>query len=455
MNLAGKRVLVIGLARSGMSAIDALHKRGAVIFAHDAKSSDQLEDEFNRLKNMGVTVYLGVNPPLPELGLDMLVVSPGVPLEIGLIKDAGAQGIPIIGELELAYRLKSEQVEMYAITGTNGKTTTTALLHYIMEKDGRNATAGGNIGVALCNLVDEMQHGVIIAEVSSFQLETAVTFRPHICGILNITPDHIDRHKTISEYIRTKSKIFEHQDENDYLILNYDDETVRGYKNIAASQVVFFSTRQILAEGVFIENNTVFIVENGQKERIASLDNVLLRGQHNLENILCATAMAWMAGVKGEVIQESLNTFKAVRHRLEEVGEHKGILYINDSKGTNPDSTIKALESFDRPIVLIAGGRAKGGSYADVAQVMASRIKSLVLLGEAKELLKSAVMDYGFKNIYEVDDFSSAVYKAIELADAGDVVLLSPACASWDMFPSYEHRGDLFCELVRKTIAKG
>ncbi len=454
MCFSGKRILVVGLARSGMAAIDALHKRGAILTAYDAKASEQLETEIKKLKDMGVAVYMGVNPPLSGESLDMLVVSPGVPLGIALIQEAYTLGIPVIGELELAYRIKSEQVEMFAITGTNGKTTTTALLQDIMERDGRKSAAGGNIGVALCSLVDEMDSGVIIAEVSSFQLETAVTFRPHICGILNITPDHIDRHKNIEEYTRIKSKLFGQQEAGDFLILNYEDERVRGYNCLAKSQLIYYSTEQILPEGVFVENNFIFIARDGKKDPIASLDNTLLRGKHNLENILCAVAMAWVAGVNGEVIEESLNTFKAVRHRLEEVALHRGVLYVNDSKGTNPDSTIKALEAFEQPIVLIAGGRAKGGSYDEVARLMAARIKGLVLLGEAKDLLKSAVMDYGFKNIYEVDDFPSAVYKASQMADPGDVVLLSPACASWDMFPSYEHRGDLFCELVGKIIAR-
>jgi UDP-N-acetylmuramoylalanine--D-glutamate ligase len=452
MSFSGKRILVVGLARSGIAAIDALHHRGAILTAYDAKSSEQLEIEIKKLTDMGVVVYAGVNFSLSAERLDMIVVSPGVPLEFAPIQEAFALGIPVIGELELAYLIKSDQVEMFAITGTNGKTTTIALLQDIMERDGRQSSAGGNIGVPLCSLVDEMDNGVIVAEISSFQLETAVTFRPRICGILNITPDHIDRHKTMEEYIRVKSKIFSQQGAGDYLILNYEDERVLGYQCLAKSQVINYSTERILPEGVFVENNSIFITRGGKTEVIASLENVRLRGKHNRENILCAVAMAWVAGVSGEVVQESLSTFKAVRHRLEEVAEHRGVLYVNDSKGTNPDSTIKALEAFERPIILIAGGRAKGGGYNDVARLMAAKIKGLVLLGEAKELLKSAVMDYGFKNIYEVDDFPAAVYKASELAVDGDVVLLSPACASWDMFPSYEHRGDLFCDLVGKII---
>jgi UDP-N-acetylmuramoylalanine--D-glutamate ligase len=257
----------------------------------------------------------------------------------------------------------------------------------------------------------------------------------------------------MEEYVRTKSNIFKQQTCDDYLILNYEDDLVREFSSLAKSKVVYFSAGQTLSEGVFVDEKAIYINWNGQRELLAPLHDILLRGKHNLENILGAVAMAYIAGVSGSVISRSLNTFKGVRHRLEEVALHKGVLYVNDSKGTNPDSTIKALESFDQPIVLIAGGRAKGGDYSKVARLIASKVRELVLVGEAKELLKSAVMDYSFRNIHEVEDFDSAVYKASELAKAGNVVLLSPACASWDMFPSYEHRGDLFCELVARIIA--
>jgi UDP-N-acetylmuramoylalanine--D-glutamate ligase len=327
-------------------------------------------------------------------------------------------------------------------------------LHDILQKAGLITAAGGNIGVALCSLVDDMKSGVIAVEVSSFQLQTVETFRPHICAVLNITPDHLDRHKTIEEYTRTKSNIFRQQNPDDYLVLNYEDERVRAFKNEARSTVVYFSVERVLEEGLFVENDAIYAAWNGRKEALVPLPEILLRGKHNLENILGAVAMAYMGGVSAEAIRQSLRTFKGVRHRLEEVALHNGILYINDSKGTNPDSTIKALASFKQPIVLIAGGRAKGGDYSTVAGLIANQVKELVLVGEARELLKSAVMDYSYRNIHEVDDFASAVYKASELAEPGDVVLLSPACASWDMFESYEHRGDLFCELV-EGIVKG
>lgn len=436
------------MARSGMAAVKALHKRGAVLKAYDGKTALQLEEEMEQLLAMGVEVFAGVYPPVSR-ELDMLVVSPGVPLSIAPIQDALQEGIEVIGELELAWLIKSPRLEFLAVTGTNGKTTTTTLLENILSADGRKAAVGGNIGIALCSQVEAMDEGYISVEASSFQLESSNRFKPHVAGMINISPDHLDRHKTMEEYIKAKSKIFASQDENDYLVLNYADPALRKLATQAKSRVMFFSAEQTLAEGFYISNEAIQINWNGHAEKLLPLKEIRLRGKHNLENILCAVAMAWADGVKASCLAEVLRTFNGVRHRLEEVAESKHILYINDSKGTNPDSTIKALEAFDQPVVLIAGGRAKGGSYAAVAELISQRVKELVLLGEAREIIKAAVMEFGYKNIHEVEDLAAAVYKAHELAEPGDVVLLSPACASWDMFASYEHRGDLFCELVR------
>jgi len=446
--------LIIGIARSGLAAAAALHRRGAILGAYDAKERALIQTEAEQLERLDIPVYAGGFPPLGQQDWDLIVVSPGVPMDTEIVKQARSVGIPIIGELELAFQLKSREVEVYAITGTNGKTTTTALLHFILEQDGRTSAAGGNIGTALCSLVDDLQSGELVVEVSSFQLETVDTFKPHIVGILNLTPDHLDRHKSMAEYARIKSMVFRQQDSNDYLILNYEDEIVRSYSLTANSRTVFFSAERVLTEGFFVDEGKIFMAGNGTRQVIASLAGVSLRGKHNLENILCAVAMAWSAGVREDSISRALKRFTGVRHRLEQVASIKGVLYINDSKGTNPDSTIKALEAFAEPIVLIAGGRAKGGDYSGVAKLMASRIKALVLLGEAKGMIKTAVMEQGFRNIYEVDDLVAAVEKASQLAVPGDVVLLSPACASWDMFASYEHRGDLFCKEVARLIER-
>jgi len=434
-----------------MAAIKALHKKGAILTAYDAKAATDLKNEIEILHELGVEVFAGTYPPVSQ-AQDMLVVSPGVPLDIELIQKARKEGIQVIGELELAYLLKSPRLEFLAITGTNGKTTTTTLLAEILRADGRNTAVGGNIGIPLCTQVEEMDAGYISVEASSFQLASSHEFRPHVAGILNITPDHLDRHKTMEEYIKAKSKIFTSQNNKDYLVLNYEDQELRKLASIANSRVVFFSAERELEEGFYISKDSIEVNWERNCQQLLALQDLLLRGKHNLENILCAVAMAWVDGVSKSSITSVLRSFSGVRHRLEEVADHNDILYINDSKGTNPDSTIKALESFDKPIILIAGGRPKGGSYAAVARVINQRVKELVVLGEARDIIKAAVMELGFKNIHEVEDFPAAVYKAHELARAGDVVLLSPACASWDMFPSYEHRGDLFCELVESII---
>lgn len=451
MDFTGKRILVVGLARSGMAAIKALNKRGAILTAYDAKAAADLKNEIELLHELGVEVFAGTYPPVSQ-AQDMLIVSPGVPLDIELVQTAYKEGIQVIGELELAFLLKSPRVEFLAVTGTNGKTTTTTLLEQILRADGRNTAVGGNIGIPLCNQVEEMDEGYISVETSSFQLASSQNFRPHVAAILNITPDHLDRHKTMEEYIKAKSKVFTRQSDQDFLILNYEDQALRELASQAKSRVVFFSTERELNEGFYISKQSIQINWAGTSVQLLPLKDIRLRGKHNLENILCAVAMAWVDGVSESSMASVLRSFSGVRHRLEEVANHNDILYINDSKGTNPDSTIKALESFDQPIVLIAGGRPKGGSYAAVAQIISQRVKELVILGEAKEIIKAAVMDFGYKNIHEVEDFPAAVYKAHELAQPGDVVLLSPACASWDMFPSYEHRGDLFCQLIKSII---
>ncbi|HWQ76242.1 MAG TPA: UDP-N-acetylmuramoyl-L-alanine--D-glutamate ligase [Syntrophomonas sp.] len=451
MNFTDKQILVVGLARSGMAALKALHKRGARLTAYDAKEEAELGDDIAEIRSMGIDVYAGVLPPIsPEL--DLVVVSPGVPLESEPVQSAQGLGIEVISELELAYMIKPAQLEMLAVTGTNGKTTTTALLEQILLAAGRHAVAGGNIGVALCSQVEEMQSGYIAVEASSFQLETTRTFRPHVAGILNITPDHLDRHKSMDGYIAAKSKIFARQTGDDYLVLNYEDELVKRIGDQATARIIYFSTDRQLEEGVFVAANSIQMKRPGECLELLPLNQLRLRGRHNLENVLCAVAMAWVDGVSPASIAEALCSFGGVRHRLEEVACHNDILYINDSKGTNPDSTIKALNAFDRPIVLIAGGRAKGGSYAEVAREISWRVRELVLVGEAREMIKSAVMDTGFRNIHEVEDFPAAVYKAHQLARPGNVVLLSPACASWDMFPSFEHRGDQFCQIINDII---
>lgn len=450
MEFEGKKVLVIGIARSGVAAIKSLVRRGSIVTACDIKDRDKLgNDVVNTVEKLGVGCCCGKYPAMTKDSFDMVVPSPGVPLDVEPVIKARAMGIPVMGEVELAYRIKSPSVNIYAITGTNGKTTTTSLLYFILEQDGRQAAAGGNIGVPLTGLIETMSEGEIAVEISSFQLATTISFHPHIAGILNITPDHLDRHKTLEAYIEAKARIFANQSPDDFTILNYEDNSLREMADRCLSQVIFFSTERILDQGAYVEDGYITVKIKDDKARICRVEEIRLRGRHNLENILCAAAMARAAGVDTAVLHKALVEFKGIRHRMEEVGIKKGVLYINDSKGTNPESTIKAIESFAEPLVLILGGRSKGSDFGPLARLVNKRVKQLVILGEARKIIKHAVMETGFANINEVDTFEAAVKKASELAEPGNVVLMSPACASWDMFDNYEKRGDLFCELVQ------
>lgn len=452
MDFSGKKILVVGMARSGLSAVKVLHKRGAILAACDNQSPEKMGPSYREFEEMGIKLFAGNYPMVNLREYDLLVVSPGVPLTIAPLQEAFREGVPVIGEVELAYLLKADKVEMYAITGTNGKTTTTSLLQFILECDGKNSVSGGNIGVPLTTLVDKMSEGVIAVEMSSFQLETIRTFKPHICGLLNITPDHLDRHKSMEAYIQAKSEIYSCQDANDYAVFNYEDEKLSNLSADCHAKILYFSTERVLEEGAFVDKDVITVVIGEKRKEICPIDEILLRGKHNLENILCAVLMAFLAGVSSQVIRHALGIFPGVRHRMEQVARHDGILYINDSKATNPESVIKALESFSEPLILIAGGRNKGSSFSNLAAVVRERVREVIVLGEAREEIKSAVMDAGFRNIHEVKDLKEGVIKAHKLAKAGDVVLLSPACASWDMFENYEQRGDLFCNLVHSII---
>jgi len=451
MNFAGKKVLVTGIARSGISAARVLVKRSAIVSICDRKSQGQLGDHLAELKSLGLEVYAGSYPVVSREHFDLVIASPGIPGDIAPFVQARAEGVPIIGELELAYAIKNNKVEILAVTGTNGKTTTVSLLHAMMEADGRNSAVGGNIGVPLSLVVDEMSEGVIAVEVSSFQLESIRDFRPHICGILNITPDHLDRHKNLETYTKVKSRIFSNQQANDFAILNFEDTAIREFAEICPSQVVFFSVDQPLEHGVSVHNGIICASDVAGLQEICPVSCLQLRGKHNLENVLCAVGMAKSAGVKPEAISRALESFSGVRHRMEEAGTKNGVLYINDSKATNPDSAIKALQSFDQDLVLIAGGRNKGSSFSVLSQYIKENVKTLVLLGEAKEEINEAVKQVSFSGpIIIVNDLEEAVQAASSSAQSGDVVLLSPACASWDQFDNYEQRGDLFCDLVKR-----
>ncbi len=456
MDIAGKKVLVIGMGLSGVAAVDLVQKLGGIPTAYDAKPKKELPSVSRWLDNNHISAFWGTYPEMKEGSFDYVVPSPIVKRDMELLQMADQAQIPIISEIELAYEQKQAGTQFAAVTGTNGKTTTTSLLHFIFLKAGRIAASCGNIGTAVSSVI--LQPGLewAVAEVSSFQLENVTQFRPKVAGILNITPDHLDRHKTMQAYIDCKAKIFQRQTAEDTLLLNYEDETVRHLAEKAPSKVVFFSTKRELVEGVFVRNGNIVVCEQQQEVVIAPRASLYLRGEHNLENALCAAGMAFYSGVDPQTIALALAEFKGVPHRIEEIAYSQGILYINDSKGTNPASTIKALESFNEPILLIAGGYDKAADFTEIANFIQKKVKKLILLGQTRLKIEQAVLQAGFaaENIIMVESMEKAVQEAHALAETGDVVMLSPACASWDMFENFEQRGHIFAEAVRNVIQK-
>ncbi|SMB96432.1 UDP-N-acetylmuramoylalanine--D-glutamate ligase [Desulfonispora thiosulfatigenes DSM 11270] len=447
MEVARQNILIIGAGKSGIATSKFLAEKSSNVFLYDAKSKEELKEIEKEITSHGVKAIFGISLDVESLNLDLVVVSPGVPLTIPVIVQAKDLRIPVISEIELAFSYSNSP--FIAITGTNGKTTTTALCGQIFQDAQKKVLVGGNIGNPLISEVtDYGQEDFVIAETSSFQLESVQDFKPQVSVILNLTPDHLDRHKTMEEYIRCKANIFKAQDENDFLILNYDDLLVRKLAKDAKSKVIFFSRNIKLEKGIYLEKEDIYANLDSWPIYICKKSDIRIKGNHNLENAMAAIAAALSVGIEIPVIVKTLKDFPGVNHRLEPVIEIQGVTYINDSKGTNPDASIKALEAFNQPIILIAGGRNKGSDFSEFANKIKCKVKEIVLVGEAKEEIKNAVINVHFNNYHLVDTFKEAVYQAFKLASKGDVVLLSPACASWDMFNSYEERGDYFKELV-------
>ncbi len=453
MEVKGKVVVVIGAGKSGMAAAQFLAAHGARVYLNDIKTRENLEERsLHNLEEMGITLLLGAHGDIARLQPDLVIVSPGVPLTIPPVAEARERKIPVWSEMELASRFN--KAPMVVVTGTNGKTTTTALIGQIMQDAGFKTFVGGNIGVPFISQAEKLTpQDVAVLEASSFQLETTESFKPYISLILNITPDHIDWHGSLESYIRAKAKIFARQDEKDWLILNGDDPETRALAGLSRARVLFFSRKHILEEGICVEKGYVVVKLEGKTIPVIKPEEILIKGSHNLENALAAVGAGWLMGVSAESLGRSLRTFPGVPHRLEPVLTINGVRFINDSKGTNPDASIKALEAYPDPIVLIAGGKSKGSDFTAFAETIKERVKALVLVGQAAGEIEDAVKKIGYHNYYRMETFKDAVYKAQDLAGKGDIVLLSPACASFDMFRSYEHRGEVFKELV-KELAK-
>lgn len=454
MVVKDKNVLVFGSGISGEAACELLLKEEAKVILYDG--NDKLNSEEIRAKIEGgdsesLEIVLGTleGDRKEELldKLSLVVMSPGVPTDLPIVNEMREKGLPIWGEIELAYVFGKGDV--LAITGTNGKTTTTSLLGEIMKNYAQSSFVVGNIGNPYTSIaLQTREDSVIVAEMSSFQLETIQTFRPRVSAILNITPDHLNRHHTMEAYVNAKKNIAKNQTEDDYCILNYEDRLTREFGEEIKANVLYFSSQRKLEEGIYLEEGNIIYNYGRVKETICHVDELQILGTHNHENVMAACAMAAVYGVPVDVIRESVKAFKGVEHRIEYVTEKKGVTYYNDSKGTNPDAAIKAIQAMKRPTVLIGGGYDKGSEYTEWINSFDGKVKKLILLGDTKEKIAADAEKCGFKDYMFVDSFEEAVLTAAKIAESGEAVLLSPACASWDMFPSYEVRGEKFKEIV-------
>ncbi|MCG0274725.1 MAG: UDP-N-acetylmuramoyl-L-alanine--D-glutamate ligase [Thermosediminibacteraceae bacterium] len=448
MELRGKKVLVIGLARSGIAAAVELSEMGAKVTANDIRPKEEMKEAIDKLSPLGIELVFGDHPLSLLADIDLIVVSPGVPSDIPLLDEAKRRGILVVSELELGYWFTKAPI--IAVTGTNGKTTTTTLIGEILKNDGKNIAVAGNIGTPLIQEADKNgQKDYIVVEVSSFQLENILYFKPKVSVILNITEDHLNRHKTFENYIEAKARILENQDEGDFAVLNYDDPIVSTLAKRARSKVVFFSRKEELSKGVYVKNGVIVIKENGAIYPILEAKELGIKGSHNLENALAAVAVAWITKTNLNNLAETLKDFRGVEHRLEYVDTIDGVKFINDSKGTNPDAAIKALEAVEGPVILIAGGYDKKVDFRPFVRSFFGKVKKVVLIGETADQIEQTARGEGFFEVEKASSMYEAVKIAKKSAEPGDTVLLSPACASWDMFSSFEERGRVFKEAVR------
>lgn len=447
MDLHGKKVLVMGAGISGVAVAKIAQRLGADVTLSDAKPAEQLGAAPGVLAQHNIRLVTGEQREELLTGVHLVIPSPGISINHPLLRQAASKNIEIISEVELAFRMT--RAPFIAITGTNGKTTTTALTYEILKKSGRQAVLGGNIGIALSEAVYNLaEDAIVVAEISSFQLEGVHCFRPHACAVLNLTPDHIDRHGTMQVYQAMKERIFARQTKDDYVILNYDDSIVRAMANQAPSQAVFFSNIRELSEGAFVKNGQIVLSFGGKTENICPVEEMGIRGGHNVQNALAACALAKVCGVSGAVMAETLRHFRGVEHRLEYVAEINGVKYYNDSKATNPESAIVALQAFAEPVILIAGGYDKGTDLGSLMKEVKAHVRELILLGQAADRFAAAAEVHGIKAIHRASTLADAVTMASKLAQSGESVVLSPACASYDMFRNYEERGVIFKQTV-------
>ena len=450
MKLKDKNVLVAGSGKSGISAANLLKKVKANVTIYDGNENLEKALILSKLDDKrDVEVILGELLEDVIHNTDLMILSPGIAIDAPFVNTVREAGVPIWGEIELAYVIGKGKLA--AITGTNGKTTTTALVGEILAAYYEDVKVVGNIGTPYTQTAfDSTDDTVTVAEISSFQLETIHTFKPDVSAVLNITPDHLNRHYTMECYSDVKVSITKNQTKDAPVILNYEDEILRKYASRLHNKIIWFSSKQKLDEGIYLDGkNIVYAGKNG-KRVITTTEDTTLVGIHNTENIMAAIGIAINMGVPAEIIKEAIRKFKAVEHRIEYVDSVKDVIYYNDSKGTNTDASIKAIQAMSRPTILIAGGYDKKVSFDDWAKELDGKIKCLVLLGETSEQIADTVKKYGYDNIIFTESLEEAVQVCYEKSEPGDAVLLSPACASWDMFDCYEQRGDMFKELVKK-----
>ena len=445
----GKKVLVFGSGKSGIGAVMLLEHEGVDTILYDGNEKLDPEEIRRRLpKDSKAEIIFGPFPEDQMEKIGLAVLSPGVPVDLPVVEKMKADGILIWGEIELAYHYGRGDV--LAITGTNGKTTTTTLLGEIMKAHQSEVFVVGNIGNPYTMEAMKMtEQSVTVAEISSFQLETIHEFHPQISAILNITPDHLNRHHTMECYIQTKEAITTNQTNDEVCVLNYEDEVLRAFGESAPVHVVWFSSVRKLAEGFYLDGEEIFYAHDGNTEKMINVNDLNLLGRHNYENVMAATAMSVNFGVPMEKIVEVLKRFQAVEHRIEYVTEKRGVRFYNDSKGTNPDAAIQGIRAMNRPTLLIGGGYDKQSTYDEWIDAFDGKVKKLVLIGQTAEKIEVCAHKHGFMDTVRCETFEEAIRYCYDHAVSGDAVLLSPACASWGMFPNYEERGRIFKEIVR------
>ncbi|MFA9423035.1 MAG: UDP-N-acetylmuramoyl-L-alanine--D-glutamate ligase [Sedimentibacter sp.] len=447
--MKNKKILIIGLGVSGMASVKALHKLGAKIYVFDESPREKLEQKLEELKTIEAEYYFG-REEISKINFDQLdfaIKSPGIKYEMPIVEKLLERNIKVISDIEAAFQVT--EASIISISGTNGKTTTTTLIGEIFKASKKPYKLTGNIGFGMFYDALTSQKGdTLVAEVSSFQLAGTYEYKPHISVLTNITPDHMDYHHTLENYVEAKFKNVINQDENDFAILNYEDETIREFSQNIKAKKIFFSSIRILSEGIFQENGRMLYKKNNEDTFIINVKDIFIPGKHNLENAMAAAGAALAFGIEPSIVADVLKQFKGVEHRLEFCGEYNGVKFYNDSKGTNPDASIKAVEGIEKPIVLIAGGYDKKSLYDEFIKAFNNKVKAMVLLGQTAGDIEECALKYGFTNTYRVNNMDEAVEKCFELSENGDNVVLSPACASWGMYPNYEVRGRDFKERV-------